>query len=126
MSTKKRRISIVFLAMLTTTLLASTSFAEEAKVETVRLEGFVSVVKDANDAITSVRLFTDEDIYNVVLDEKGLELGSKMEFSEVEVEGIVSEKGDQKWLKVLTFKEIKEDEEDDEGNDEGNNEEEED
>ncbi len=108
MSAKKRRMSIVFLVMLTTVFLASTGFAEEAEGKTVKLEGFVSVARDANDVIISVQLITDEDTYNVVLDEKGLELGKEMEYTEVEVEGIVSEKDNQKWLKVLTFKEIEE------------------
>jgi predicted xylose isomerase-like sugar epimerase len=109
MSVKKRGISIVFLAMLTTALLSSTILlAEDTEGETVRLEGFVSVLRDANDAIISVQLVTDEDTYKVVLDEKGLELGEEMEYEKVEVEGIVSEKDEQKWLKVLKFKAIEE------------------
>jgi len=111
MSAKKQEMCIVFLAMLTTALWASTSLAvEEPKQEIVKLEGFVSVLRDVNDVIISVRLVTDEDIYDVVLDAKGLELGEEMEGEDVEVEGVVSKEDDQEWLKVLTFKAIEEEE----------------
>ena len=109
MSAKKQEMCIVFLAMLTTALLASTSLAvEEPKI--VKLEGFVSVLRDVNDVIISVKLVTDEDIYDVVLDAKGLELGEEMEGEDVEVEGVVSKEDDQKWLKVLTFKAVEKEE----------------
>ncbi|MGA1980507.1 MAG: hypothetical protein ABSG99_08125 [Sedimentisphaerales bacterium] len=108
MSAKKQKIGIAFLAMLTTALLASTCFATEG--ETVKLQGIVSVLRDANDVIISVQLAADKDIYDVVLDAKGLDLGENMEGQKVEVEGVVSKKDDQKWLKVLTFKEVEEEE----------------
>ena len=111
MSAKKQDMYIVFLATLTTALLALPSFAAVAPEPTVfTLQGHVSVLRDANDVITSVRLVTDEDIYDVVLDAKGLELGEQMEDREVEVEGVVSEEDDQKWLKVLTFKAVEKEE----------------
>lgn len=111
MSAKKQEMRIVFLAMLTTALLASTSLAaEEPEPEIVRLEGFVSVLRDVNDVIVSVQLVTEEEVYDVVLDAKGLELGEEMEDEEVEVEGVISKEDDQEWLKVLTFKAIEEEE----------------
>ena len=111
MSAKKQEMGIVFLAMLTTVLLASTSLAEEEPgSEVVKLRGLVSVLRDANDVIISVQLVTDEDTYDVVLDAKGLELGEKMEDEAVEVEGVVSKEDDQKWLKVLTFKAVEKEE----------------
>jgi len=106
MFVKKQRVGIVLLAMLTTAILASTCFAAEG--ETVKLQGVVSVTKDANDVITAVQLVAGEDTYSVVLDANGLKLGDEMEGEKVEVEGVVSKEGDQKWLKVLTFKEIEE------------------
>jgi len=106
MSAKKQKMGIVFLAMLTTTLLASTCLAAEG--ETVKLQGLVSVIRDANDVITSMQLVAGEDTYDVVLNAKGLELGENMEGEKVEVEGIVSQKDNQKWLKVLTFKAVEE------------------
>ena len=108
MSAKKQKMGIVFLAMLTTTLLASTCLAAEG--ETVKLQGLVSVIRDANDVITSMQLVAGEDTYDVVLNAKGLELGENMEGEKVEVEGIVSQKDNQKWLKVLTFKAVEEEE----------------
>jgi hypothetical protein len=106
MSVKKQKTSILFLAVLTTALLASTCLAAEG--ETVSLKGLVTVLRDANDVITSVQLVTDQETYSVVLDAKGLELGDKMEGEEAAVEGVVSKEGDQKWLKVLTFKAVEE------------------
>ena len=108
MFVKKQRVGIVLLAMLTTAILASTCFAAEG--ETVKLQGLVSVLRDANDVITSVQLVTDAGSYSVELDPKGKELGENMEGEKVEVEGIVSQKDDQKWLKVTAFKEIEEEE----------------
>jgi hypothetical protein len=106
MSEKKQRMVIVFLATLTTALLVSSCFAAEG--ETVKLKGVVSVVRDANDVITSVLLVTDEGTYNVELDEKGKELGENMEDEKAQVEGVVSEVDNQKWLKVLTFSPVEE------------------
>jgi hypothetical protein len=100
MFVKKQRMGIVLLAMLTTAILASTCFAAEG--EAIKSQGVVSVTKDANDVITAVQLVTDAGSYSVELDAKGLELG-EMDGQVVEVEGIVSQKDNQKWLKVLTF-----------------------
>ncbi len=112
MSAKKQEMCIVFLAMLTTALLASASLAAEgSEPEIVKLEGFVSVLKDVNDVIISVELVTDEKAYDVVLNAKGLELAEQMEGEEVEVEGVISKEDDQEWLKVLTFKAIEEEKE---------------
>jgi hypothetical protein len=106
MSVKKQKMGIVFLTMLTAVLLASSCFAAEG--ETVKLQGVVSVIRDANDVITSVLLVTDEGTYNVELDEKGEELGENMEDQKAQVEGVVSEEDNQKWLKVLKFSPVEE------------------
>lgn len=109
MSAKKQEMCIVFLAMLTMALLASAGFAAEgSEPKTVKVEGFVSVLRDANDVIISVQLVTDEETYDVALDAKGLELGEEMEGEDVEVEGVVSEEDDYMWLKVLTFRAVEE------------------
>jgi hypothetical protein len=100
MFVKTQRVGIVLLAMLTAAILASTCFAAEG--ETVKSQGVVSATRDANDVITAVQLAADADTYNVELDAKGLELG-EMDGQKVEVEGVVSEKDGQKWLKVLMF-----------------------
>jgi phage-related protein len=107
MSARKQEMRIVFLAMLITALFTSTGLAaEEPELKIVKLEGFVSVLRDINDVLISVELVTDEDIYDIVLDAKGLELGEEMEGEEVEVEGVISKEDDQEWLKVLTFEAI--------------------
>ncbi|UCC21483.1 MAG: hypothetical protein JSW23_06610 [Planctomycetota bacterium] len=109
MSAEKQRMWFVLSAVLMTALLASISLAaEESEPKPVTLEGFVNVWRDANDVIISVQLDTDEEIYEVVLDEKGIELGEELEDEEVEVKGVVSEEDEQKWLKVLTYKVIEE------------------
>ena len=53
---------------------------EDSESNVVTLQGFVSTYVDANDVIESVQLTTVEDItYEVVFDEKGTELGKKMD-----------------------------------------------
>jgi hypothetical protein len=106
MFVKKQRVGVVLLAMLTTAILASTCFAAEG--ETVKLQGVVSVTRDANDVITAVQLAADTGAYNVELDAQGKELGESMEGEKVEVEGVVSSKDNEKWLKVLTFEVVEE------------------
>jgi len=46
-------------------------------------------------------------IYQVVLDEKGIELGKTMADKRVKIEGTVEIKGDVHWLTVKTFSEVK-------------------
>jgi hypothetical protein len=99
MLAKKQTIGILCLAMLTAALLASTCFAAEG--DAVKVQGTVSVTKEA-DVITAVQLTTDAGAYNVELDEKGMELGG-MDGKKVEVEGTVSEKDGQQWIKVIEF-----------------------
>jgi hypothetical protein len=53
-------------------------------------------------------LVTDGGTYNVELDEKGNELGENMEDEKAQVEGVVSEVDNQKWLKVIMFSPVEE------------------
>ncbi len=100
MFVKKQGMGIVFLAILTAAILSSTCFAAEG--DNVKAQGIVNTTRDANDAITAVELAADAGTYNVELDANGLELG-EMDGQKVEVEGVVSEKDGQKWLKVVKF-----------------------
>jgi uncharacterized protein (UPF0333 family) len=100
MLVKKQEIGIVFLAILTAAILSSTCLAAEGN--NVKVQGTVNTTRDANDAITAVQLAADAGTYNVELDANGLELG-EMDGQKVEVEGMVSEKDGQKWLKVVKF-----------------------
>jgi methionine-rich copper-binding protein CopC len=99
MCAKKQKMGIVLLAILTAVILSSTCFAEGNVVKT---QGIVNTTRDANEAITSVELASDTGTYNIELDANGLELG-EMDGQKVEVEGTVSEKDGQKWLKVAKF-----------------------
>lgn len=110
MSAKRQGMRIVFLAILTTAFLASAGLAAEGTEPTViETEGYVNVLRDANDVILSVQLVADEQIYDVMLDAKGLELGEQAEDEDVEVAGVVSRADDQQlWLKVRTFKVLEE------------------
>ena len=71
---------------------------------TVKLEGTVSVTKDSNDVVTSIKLTTaNKTVYNVTLDKKGEELGG-LNGKEVEVRCVITKKDDQKWIKVNEFR----------------------
>jgi DNA/RNA endonuclease YhcR with UshA esterase domain len=99
MLAKKQTISIA-LAMLTAALMVSACFAV-AEGETVKVQGVVSVTKEA-DVVKAVQLATDADVYSVELDDQGMAMG-EMDGKKVEVEGMVSEQDGQKWIKVLSF-----------------------
>jgi hypothetical protein len=71
---------------------------------TVRVEGTVSVTKDSNDVVTSIKLTTaTKVVYHVTLDEKGKEL-SGLNGKEVEVRCVITEKDNQKWITVHEFR----------------------
>ena len=110
MLNRKQLIGAVCLAMTVTLVSGLVSLAAEgSEPNVVTLQGFVSTYVDANGVIESVQLTTDEDItYEVVLDEKGIELGKEMDGKEVEVNGIVTEEDEQKWVKVQSFKALEE------------------
>ncbi|MCK4752255.1 MAG: hypothetical protein KAS75_02335 [Planctomycetes bacterium] len=80
---------------------------KEGEVRTVTVQGVVNVKTDANDYIIGVSLVTEDITYEVVLDEKGDELSDYIDLK-VEVKGTVAEKDGQKWLTVLTIKELEE------------------
>jgi hypothetical protein len=70
----------------------------------VPVEGTVSVTKDANSVITSIKLTTASKIvYNVTIDEKGKELAT-LDGKEVKAKCIITEKDGQKWAKVVEFR----------------------
>lgn len=110
MLTRKQLIVVVCLAITVTLVSGLVSLAAEgSEPNVVTLRGFVSTSADANNVIKSVRLTTDENIiYEVALDEKGIELGKKMDGKQVEVTGIVTEKDEQKWIEVQSFKALDE------------------
>lgn len=79
---------------------------EDPAVVTVPVEGMVSVTKDANSVVTSIKLTTSgKVVYNVTLDDKGKELAT-LDGKEVRARGVVTEKDGQKWLKVHEFRAV--------------------
>lgn len=76
----------------------------EHPVVAVGLEGTVSVTRDANNVVTSIKLTTaGKMVYNVTLDEKGKELAA-LDGKEVRARGVVTEKDGQKWVKIHEFR----------------------
>jgi Rieske Fe-S protein len=109
MLTTKRTIGMVLVAAAATALMASVVLAEAnvpAKAPPkplAKIEGAVSVVKDANE-IKEVKVTTkDKGVFNVVLNEKGKALGTRMAGKEAVVHGTVSEKNGEKWIDVHAF-----------------------
>jgi hypothetical protein len=118
MSMTKKMMVVTGLCVAICLLLSSVAYSEAPKeapapekpkpVE-VKLEGTVSVVRDANDNITSVKLTTTlKGVYEVMLNTTGLELGKTMDGKKVEVEGIVSHKDGEKLVDVKSFKPVAE------------------
>jgi hypothetical protein len=109
MLTTKRMIGMVLVAAAATVLMASVVLADanappkpEPKPP-VKIEGMVSVIKDANE-IKEIKVTTkDKGVFNVVLNEKGKELGKMMAGKEVVVHGTVTEKNGEKWIDVHRF-----------------------
>jgi hypothetical protein len=111
MLAKKDLVKLAILLIVGTALLSTVCFAAEPNTaeppKLVKVQGVVNVTKDANDVITKVTVVTkDKVVYNVTLDVKGLELGKAMAGKEVEVEGTVSKKGIQDWIKVQSYKAV--------------------
>jgi hypothetical protein len=112
MLTKKNLVNLAVLLIAGTALLSAVCFAAEQtpgveQPKTVKVQGVVGVTKDDAGVITKITLTTkDGAVYNVVLDEKGLELGKEMADKEVEAEGSVSKQDDQEWITVQSYKAV--------------------
>ena len=112
MFAKKDLVKLAIVLIAGTALLSTVCFAAEKAPEAeqpklVKVQGVVNVNKDANDLVTKVTVTTKEKVvYNVKLDEKGLELGKKMTGKEVEVEGTISKKGAQEWIIIESYKAV--------------------
>ena len=109
MLTTKRMIGMLLVAAAATVLMASVVLAEpNAPAKTApkplaKIEGAVSVVKDANE-IKEVKVTTkDKGVFNVVINEKGKALGRRMAGKEAAVHGTVTEKNGEKWIDVHAF-----------------------
>lgn len=82
--------------------------AEEVKPKKIIVVGMVTVFRDGEDTIASVRLTTNKDVvYVVELDKRGKKLGKELEGKEAAVTGIVTEDDEVRWLKAFEYEEIK-------------------
>lgn len=69
--------------------------------------GTVTTAKDNSGNITEIKVKVHKDlIYQVVLDEKGIELGNTLAGKRARIKGTVETKGDAQWLTVKTFNEL--------------------
>ncbi len=84
------------------------SGTEPKTPESIRVEGLVQVVKDANNVVIEVKIASKDTVYNVVLNEKAKNMAGTMENKEVSVRAILTEKKGQKWLEILTFRPVPE------------------
>ena len=82
--------------------------APAQKEGAITIRGRLIVTKDANGVITSVKVESRKTgtTINIVLDAKGKELAEKMVGKPVEVTGVESTKGSEKWLTVEKFSEL--------------------
>jgi hypothetical protein len=70
--------------------------------------GIVTIAKNNDGNFTEIKVkVTKELIYQVVLDEKGIDLGKTMADKRARIEGTIETKGDVQWLTVKTFGEPK-------------------
>jgi hypothetical protein len=114
MLTKKSWVNLAILLIAGTAFLSAVCFAAEQtpgveQPKTTKVQGTVNVTKEANDpnVIINITLVTaDKVTYYVVMNAKGQELGKEMAGKEVEVEGIVTKRGEKEWIRVLSFKEV--------------------
>lgn len=108
MLTKKNLVTLAVVLIAGTALISAVCFAGEkcpaGATESVKVQGLVSVTKDAEGAITAVTLTAaDGAVYNVTLDENGIKLGEEMADKKVKAEGAVSDKDGQKCITVQSY-----------------------
>jgi len=86
--------------------LAAEPNAPAAKDGAVTVRGRLIVVKDANGIISAKVESRRTETTNIVLDAKGKELAEKMAGKPVEVTGVETTKGSEKWLTVEKYAEM--------------------
>jgi hypothetical protein len=110
----KKLIMLTLVAAMVEFLFVDTSRAAEPNAPkfpkfdpNTMFRGRIVVAKDANGVITSVKLENRRrGTFNIVLDEKGKELGEKMADKFVEITGKETTKDNEKWLTVEKYSEI--------------------
>jgi hypothetical protein len=99
-------LSIAIAALLSTMCFAADEPKAAPKPDVVKVQGIVNVTKDANNVVTKVVVVAEKEIYNVVLDAKGLDLGKTMDGKKAEIQGTVAKKGTELLLTVQSFKAV--------------------
>ena len=88
--------------------MASSSFLVAG--ERIIVDGKVSANKDKNSNVIAVSVITNSgEIFKITLDKNGKKLAEEMDGKWVEVIADVSRIGDDIWLEVIRFNEVKED-----------------
>jgi hypothetical protein len=81
---------------------------KEKSKDTSLVIGIVTIVKDNDGNFTEIKVTAHKElVYQVVLDEKGKELGKTMLDKRARIEGLIETKGKVQWLTVKTFSELK-------------------
>jgi hypothetical protein len=104
----KKLMKVAGIFVMVCLLMNSTAFgkAKATKATETKVTGTVNIVKEGK-KITSVTLTTKDSTYNVVLDATGLKIGSTEADKKIKATGVVSQKGDQKWIEVKKFEAVK-------------------
>jgi len=107
----KKLIAFTLVVVMVQFLFVGVSKAAEPnapKSDPNTFRGIVVVTKDANGVITAVKLENRKHgTRNIVLDEKGKELGEKMADKLVSITGKETTKDGEKWLTVETYTEMR-------------------
>ncbi len=107
----KKLMKVAGICAMVCLLMSSTAFgktkAPKSKSTEIKVKGTVNVAKEA-DKVTSVTLTTANSTYDVVLDSVGQKIGNTEADKKIKAEGVVSQKGGQKWIEVKKFKAVAE------------------
>lgn len=105
----KKLMKVAGICAMVCLLMNSTAFGKakspKFKPAEIKVTGTVNVLKEAH-RVTSVTLVTKDSTYNIVLDATGLKIGKTMENKRIKADGVVIQKGDQKWIEVKKFKDV--------------------
>lgn len=105
----KKVMKVAGICVMVCLLMSTTAFGKtkKAKATEVKVKGIVTVVRDAG-KIPSVTLTTKDATYNVVPDSTGLKIGKTAADKKIKADGVVRQRGDQKWIEVKKFSVVKE------------------
>ena len=113
MRNKNNRIFATFVVLVVMAVLHLNTMA----VQSTTITGDIITTYDDDDNVVGAFLQTEDGSqYNITLNDKGKELAADYDGKTVEVTGTVSEKDDENWLTVVSFKAatVTEDDDDDE------------